>query len=129
MSWLIPIGDEHGTLRGGLLGTAGVLIEFAARSMFLLDSNEISALRKARAGKADPHVAAWVQAVPSASLFLSVIAIQELEIGALLAERRDLSNGAILRAWLNDHVLPSFSERTSPRGWASSIRNPSDLAQ
>ena len=79
--------------------------------MFLLDTNVISELRKARAGKADPNVAAWVRTIPPANLFLSVITIQELEIGTLLAERRDPSKGAILRAWLNDHVLPSFSER------------------
>ena len=82
--------------------------------IFLLDTNVISELRKARAGKADPNVAAWVRTVPPASLFLSAIVIQELEIGVLLAERRDPSKGAILRAWLNDHVLPSFSERILP---------------
>jgi predicted nucleic acid-binding protein len=82
--------------------------------MFLLDTNVISELRKVRAGKADPNVAAWVRTVPPASLFLSAIVIQELEIGTLLAERRDPSKGAILRAWLNDHVLPIFSERILP---------------
>jgi predicted nucleic acid-binding protein len=82
--------------------------------MFLLDTNVISELRKARAGKADPNVTAWGRAVPPASLFLSVIVIQELEIGILLAERRDLAKGAILRAWLNDHVLPSFADRILP---------------
>jgi hypothetical protein len=82
--------------------------------MFLLDTNVISELRKARAGKADHNVAAWARTVSPASLFLSVIVIQELEIGTLLAERRDPSKGAILRAWLNDHVLPSFSERILP---------------
>jgi predicted nucleic acid-binding protein len=82
--------------------------------MFLLDTHVISELRKARAGKADPTVAAWVRTVPPASLFLSAMVILELEIGTLLAERRDPSKGAILRAWLNDHVLPSFSERILP---------------
>jgi toxin FitB len=82
--------------------------------MFLLDTNVISELRKARAGKADPNVAAWARTVPPASLFLSVIVIQELEIGTLLAERRDPAKGEILRAWLDDHVLPSFSERILP---------------
>jgi predicted nucleic acid-binding protein len=82
--------------------------------MFLLDTNVISELRKVRAGNADPHVAAWVRTVPPASLFLSAIVIQELEIGTLLAERRDPSKGTILRAWLNDHVLPSFAERILP---------------
>jgi toxin FitB len=82
--------------------------------MFLLDTNVISELRKARAGKANANVTAWAQTVPSASIFLSVIVIQELEIGTLLAERRDPSKGSILRAWLDDHVLPSFAERILP---------------
>jgi len=82
--------------------------------MFLLDTNVISELRKARAGKADRHVAAWARAVPPGSLFLSVIVIQELEIGTLLAERRDPSKGAIFRAWLDDHVLTTFSGRVLP---------------
>lgn len=82
--------------------------------MFLLDTNVISELRKARAGKAHPHVAAWVQTVPAGSLFLSVIVIQELEIGIMLAERRDPAQGAILRAWLDEHVLPTFAGRVLP---------------
>jgi predicted nucleic acid-binding protein len=79
--------------------------------MFLLDTNVISELRKVRAGKADRNVAAWVRTVPAGSLFLSAIVIQELEIGTLLAERRDPPKGAILRAWLDEHVLPTFGER------------------
>ncbi|MBS0613495.1 MAG: type II toxin-antitoxin system VapC family toxin [Proteobacteria bacterium] len=82
--------------------------------MFLLDTNVISELRKVRARKADPNVAAWARKVPAGSLFLSVIVIQELEIGTLLAQRRDASQGAILRAWLDEHVLPAFSERILP---------------
>lgn len=82
--------------------------------MFLLDTNVISELRKVRAGKADPQVAAWVRAVPGGSLFLSTIVIQELEIGTLLTERRDPIQGTILRAWLDEHVLPSFADRILP---------------
>jgi predicted nucleic acid-binding protein len=48
------------------------------------------------------------------SLFLSAITIQELEIGTLLVERRDALQGAILRAWLEDHVLPAFADRILP---------------
>ena len=82
--------------------------------MFLLDTNVISELSKVRAGKADRNVAAWIRTIPAASLFLSVIVMQEPEIGTLLAERRDPAKGAILRAWLEDHVLPSFAERILP---------------
>ena len=82
--------------------------------MVLLDTNVVSELRKARAGKADPNVTAWVRTVPAGRLFLSAIVVQELEIGVLLAERRDPAKGAILRAWLDDHVLPGHSERILP---------------
>lgn len=44
-------------------------------------------------------------------MFLSVISVLELETGVLLVERRDPSQGAILRSWLNSHVLPVFSDR------------------
>ena len=79
--------------------------------MYLLDTNVVSELRKVRAGKADGMVAAWADSVDAADLYLSVITIQELEIGVLLAERRDPSQGAIFRAWLTGHVLPAFAAR------------------
>jgi toxin FitB len=82
--------------------------------MFLLDTNVISELRKVRSGRADRNVTEWVRTVPAVSLFLSVIVVQELEIGTLLAERRNPPQGAILREWLEDHVLPSFFERILP---------------
>lgn len=79
--------------------------------MFLLGTNVISELRKVRAGKADANVAACARGVPAGSLFLSAIVIQELETGILLVERRDSAQGAILRAWLDEHVLPAFAGR------------------
>lgn len=82
--------------------------------MFLLDTNVVSELRKARAGKADKNVAAWAAAKPAASMFVSMITIQELEIGVRLAERRDPAAGAVLRRWLEEHALPAFAERTVP---------------
>ena len=79
--------------------------------MYLLDTDVVSELRKIRLGKADRHVAKWADSLDAAELYISVITVQELEICVLLAERRDPSQGAVLRAWLNDHVLPAFSER------------------
>lgn len=79
--------------------------------MYLLDTNVVSELRKAKSGKADKNVITWAKNVSASSLFLSVISILELETGVLLVERRDPSQGAILRSWLNAHVLPVFSER------------------
>ncbi len=82
--------------------------------MFLLDTNVVSELRKARAGKADPKVAAWAAEVPAGTLFLSAITVHELELGTLLVERRDPAQGEILRTWLDDHVLPAFADRILP---------------
>jgi predicted nucleic acid-binding protein len=79
--------------------------------MYLLDTNVVSELRKVRAGKADARVAAWADSVDAAGLYLSVITLQELEIGVLLAERRDPAQGAVLRTWLDAHVLPAFAGR------------------
>ena len=79
--------------------------------MFLLDTNVVSELRKVRAGRADARVAAWADSVDAADLYLSVISVQELEIGVLLAERRDPAQGAVFRAWLDGHVLRAFAGR------------------
>jgi predicted nucleic acid-binding protein len=82
--------------------------------MYLLDSNVVSELRKARAGKADKNVAAWASGVAATSLFLSVITILEIETGILLVERRDPAQAAVLRAWLEGYVLAAFSQRILP---------------
>lgn len=82
--------------------------------MHLLDTNVVSELRKARAGRAHESVTAWAARVPADSLFVSVVTIQELEIGVLLAARRDPVQGAVLRTWLEDHVVPAFADRVLP---------------
>ena len=79
--------------------------------MYLLDTNVVSELRKIRLGKADSHVADWADSIDAADLYLSAITIQELEIGVLLAERRDPTQGSVFRAWLDGHVLPAFTGR------------------
>jgi predicted nucleic acid-binding protein len=79
--------------------------------MYLLDTNVISEFRKASIGKADRQVAAWANSVSMESMFLSAVCILEMELGTLLMERRDARQGAILRAWLEDFVLPTFAER------------------
>ncbi|MCP5162190.1 MAG: type II toxin-antitoxin system VapC family toxin [Hahellaceae bacterium] len=82
--------------------------------MYLLDTNIVSELRKVRAGKADPNVAAWSERVDASELFVSAITILELELGVLSIERKDAVQGAVLRAWLEQHVLPEFTGRTLP---------------
>jgi predicted nucleic acid-binding protein len=77
--------------------------------MYILDTNVISELRKGR--KTHTNVRKWAARLPSASLYISVISVLELEIGILLLERRDKEQGATLRAWMDRHVLPTFAGR------------------
>lgn len=84
--------------------------------MFLLDTNVISELRKARAGNANPGVVAWANSVDASVLFISVITVLELEQGVMLVERRDSKQGAVLRVWLDSQVMPEFALRTLPIG-------------
>jgi toxin FitB len=79
--------------------------------MYVLDTNVVAELRKAKAGKADKNVTAWANSVAPASLFLSTISVLEMELGVLLLERRDAAQGAILRTWLDSHVLIAFANR------------------
>ncbi|MGQ0801567.1 MAG: type II toxin-antitoxin system VapC family toxin [Pseudomarimonas sp.] len=79
--------------------------------MFLLDTNVVSELRKAKAGRADHWVTTWAAGVEPASLFVSAITILELETGVLLVERRDPAQGEVLRTWLERQVLPAFAGR------------------
>jgi len=82
--------------------------------MYLLDTNVVSELRKIKTGRADPRVTAWSQDQTLESTFLSVITIMELEQGALLMERRDLRQGAMLRAWLEGQIMREFDGRVLP---------------
>jgi toxin FitB len=79
--------------------------------MYVLDTNVISELRKTKSGKSDKNVVKWANSVSVASLFISVITVLELETGILLIERRDLRQGALLRSWFSEHVLPAFDGR------------------
>ena len=82
--------------------------------MFILDTNVVSELRKAKAGKADANVVAWAEDQDPSVLFLSAITLLELEMGVRRRERRDSAQGAVLRAWMADRVLPAFEGRILP---------------
>ncbi len=79
--------------------------------MFILDTNVVSELRKAGQGRADPNVVAWARPLAPGTLYLSAITVLELEIGVLQIERRDQTQGAALRTWLETQVLPAFADR------------------
>jgi predicted nucleic acid-binding protein len=77
--------------------------------MFLLDTNVLSELR--RCERTHPKVATWADSVQAGDLFLSVITILEIEAGTLMLARRDAAQGAALRSWIDDKVLPAFAGR------------------
>jgi predicted nucleic acid-binding protein len=79
--------------------------------MYVLDTNFVSELRKAKAGNANQRVIAWASSVPAGSLYISAITVLELEMGVLQIERRDRAQGSVMRAWLDEHVMPAFAGR------------------
>ena len=91
--------------------------------MYVLDTNVVSELRKIRLGRADVNVGQWADSVDAVDLYLSAITLQELEIGILLAERRDPAQGAMFRTWFDSHVLPAFAGRILPVDTAVAMRS------
>ena len=79
--------------------------------MFLLDTNVVSELRKAKRGGANPGVARWALSVDTDFLFVSAVTMLELEMGILRIERKDRHQGAVLRAWFTGGVVPAFEDR------------------
>lgn len=77
---------------------------------YLLDTNVISELRKPE-GRANPAVRRWARNQRTSELFLSVISVMEVEIGVARVEKRDGPQGAVLRRWLEQDLIPAFSGR------------------
>ena len=77
--------------------------------MFLLDTNVVSELRRPK--RADSNVVAWASTIPAASFFLSALSILEIELGTLRIARKDAAQGAVLRAWIDEQILPRFEGR------------------
>lgn len=60
--------------------------------------------------RVNPNVMTWPGGCNADSFFISVIMLIELEIGILLAERRDVRQAAILRTWLDSSMVrPEFA--------------------
>ena len=77
--------------------------------MYLLDTNVVSELR--RAARAGDAVRAWAERTEAGLFWLSTISLLELDIGVLRIERRDATQGALLRRWLEEQVVARFAER------------------
>lgn len=82
--------------------------------MYLLDINVVSELRKIGAGKGDRSVSRWSRSLDVVELFLSVVTIEEIEVGVLRIERQDPAQGKMFRTWLDEQVLPTFENRILP---------------
>ena len=80
--------------------------------MYLLDTNVVSELR--RPDRADKRVRDWAAKAPASLFYLSVITLLEIELGALLIERRDPAQGRHLHTWIDDILLPHFEGRILP---------------
>lgn len=78
---------------------------------YLLDTNVVSALRVR--GR-EPQVQAWAAPIPVVDQFVTALTIAEIERGVVAKERTDPAQGAILRQWLEEHVLPAFAGRVLP---------------
>lgn len=75
---------------------------------YLLDTNVVSALRVRGRNVA---VEAWATSVPLGDQFTSAFTIAEIERGVVAKEHADASQGAVLRRWFEDNVLPAFADR------------------
>ena len=78
---------------------------------YLLDTNVVSALRIR--GRNRP-VEVWAASVPVGDQFVSAFTIAEIERGVIFKERSDAEQGAVLRRWFDENVLPTFAERVLP---------------
>lgn len=52
--------------------------------------------------------------VPLGDQFVSAFTVAEIERGVVAKERTDASQGAVLRRWFEDNMLPAFAERVLP---------------
>lgn len=78
---------------------------------YLLDTNVVFELRKG--ARCDAGVAAWLASAQDDELFLSVLAIGEIERGIEQVRRRDPRSAAALARWLGQ-VTRAYGDRILP---------------
>ncbi|WP_124054864.1 type II toxin-antitoxin system VapC family toxin [Arcanobacterium ihumii] len=81
--------------------------------MFLLDTNVISEIRKPQS-RIDANVKQWFEDKSPLDCYLSSTTIYEIEMGIVQVNRKDKPQAAILRYWLENHVLAAFENRILP---------------
>ncbi len=94
--------------------------------MYLLDTNVVSELRKAR-----PHgaVLAWIGGVADADLHLSAVTIGEIQAGIEITRAQNKPKAAEIEAWL-DQVAATYNilpmDARAFRAWARLMHRQSD---
>jgi predicted nucleic acid-binding protein len=94
--------------------------------MYLLDTNVVSELRKAR-----PHgaVVRWIQNVAEAELFVSAVTIGEIQAGIEITREQDEEKAGEIERWLG-LVAASYSvlpmDAVAFRVWARLMHRASD---
>jgi len=94
--------------------------------MYILDTNVVSELRKAK-----PHgaVVAWIESLPPASIFICALTIGEIQIGVERTRKQDPRKADEIESWLStvigsSQILPIDAE--TYRVWATLIENQSN---
>ena len=98
--------------------------------MYLLDTNVVSELRRARP---HPAVVAWLRAVPAEHLYLSAVTIGEIQAGIEIKRGQDPARAEAIEGWL-DQVLSTYGilsiDAAAFREWARLMhRQPRRLLQ
>jgi toxin FitB len=94
--------------------------------MYLLDTNVVSELRRAR-----PHgaVLAWLDSVDDADLHLSAVTIGEIQAGIEITRQQDAAKATEIEVWL-DQVAGTFNvlpmDARTFRTWARMMHGRSD---
>ena len=94
--------------------------------MYLLDTNVVSELRRAR-----PHGAVldWIADVPADQLFVSAVTIGEIQAGIEITREQDEAKAEELETWL-DKVLASYGvlemDAAAFREWARLMHRKSE---
>lgn len=94
--------------------------------MYLLDTNIVSELRRAR-----PHggLLAWLRSVPDSDLHLSAVTIGELQAGVEITRDQDPEKAAEIEAWV-EQVAETYNVLTMDarafRCWARLLHRRSD---
>jgi predicted nucleic acid-binding protein len=79
--------------------------------MYLLDTDIVLDLRRAKTEAAASGLRAWAGGMSRTSLFISAVALLELQTTVEQALRRDKAAGGVLRTWLDTQVFPAFEGR------------------